>query len=131
MIFSTTSQLNIFLIFVFYGIIAGFISSFISIIFLKNYQKKLIKSLFLVAFYSFFSIIFVFLINFFNFGKFSIVLLSAFILGFALTKSLFKKLVVILQNSWYNILIRRLNKVLNRFKKTKEKQKKNEITNQS
>lgn len=130
MIFSTQSQLNAFLIFIFCGAIVGLCSAFLSIIFLRNYQKKIVKIVFSAIFYSFFGIFFVFLLNFFNFGKFSVVLVCAYIVGFRWIKNITKKLVVILQNSWYNKIIRTL-KAMSTKLKSKEKKTKNEISNES
>ena len=123
MIFSTLNQLNIFLIFVFGGILCEIIRSVFNTLFLINFQKKLTKTIFFFIFYSFFSIFFVFLINFFNFGKLSIVTIFAFVLGKQTTKFTIKKTVVILENLWYN----KIRKLLN----TKEKKTKNAKSIQS
>lgn len=114
MIFQTQNQLNCFFIFIFFGIITGIIFNISNLIFLKNYQKKLIKLILNTVFYSFFYIFFVFFINFFNFGNFSISLLLAYILGFTLSKRLSFKLIVLLKKKWYTII-----KLLIRNNKTK------------
>lgn len=106
MIFSTQHQLNVTLIFIFGGIIAGICSSFLAVVFLKKYQKNLIKNIFSSIFYMFFSVFFVFLLNFYNFGKFSFVLTCVYVFAFTLIKNLSKNLVVILQDSWYNTIVR-------------------------
>ena len=104
MIFYTKNQFNCFLIFLFFGIIFNLIYNLFSILILKKYQKKLKIIIFDSVFYSFLSIFLIFLINFLNFGKLSLVILLAFILGFITSNMLTKKLVVFFQNKWYNIL---------------------------
>ena len=121
MIFSTSSQVNTFLIFIFCGIIFEIFQSFISAIFLLNRQKNLIKSLFLCVFYVFFSVFFIILINFFNFGNFSITLTVATLIGKIVTNFCCKKSFVILENLWYTTL----------RKHTKEKKIKNAQSNQN
>ena len=123
MIFSTQLQLNNIFIFSFFGIIIGIILNCFSIIFLKNYQKNLKKTLLNIIFYCFFSVFLIFLINLFNFGKFSITPILAFVLNFLWITAVTKKLVVFLEKKWYNIL----NKL---FRKNKTKEQ-NEITNKS
>lgn len=121
MIFKTNLQLNCFLIFLFFGIIIGFISNCYDLIFLKNYQKKLKKIVFDCIFYVFFSIFYVFLINYFNFGHYSIALILSYIFGFWIAKTLLRKTVVILQSKWYNkinILIK--SKKIKKQRKTKK-----------
>lgn len=104
MIFSTFNQLNCFLIFIFFGALFGCFANVIFVIFLKEYQKNALKIIFDAIFYSFFAILFIFLINIFNFGKYSFVLLIAIILGFLFIQEVSKNLVVFLQNKWYNLL---------------------------
>ncbi len=130
MIFSTQSQLNCLLIFLFCGFICGIILSVLNIIFLKNYQKKLIKTLFDSVFCVFFCIFFIILLNFFNFGKFSIVLFLSFYLGKFWIQTLNKNLVVIFENSWYNKIKNIANQISSRFRKRNTKDK-NEISNKS
>lgn len=101
MIFNTLNQFNCFLIFLFFGIISNLIYSLFSILFLKNYQKKIKIIIFDTIFYSFLMIFLIFLINFLNFGKLSFSILLAFICGFLSLKILTKNLVVFLENKWY------------------------------
>ena len=107
MIFSTLNQLNCFLLFIFFGLIFVFFYNFASILFLKKYQKIFQKIIFDSVFFSFFSIFYVFLINFYNFGIFSITLILGYLFGFLWLKNLSKNLVVFLQEKWYNSLIKR------------------------
>ena len=102
MIFSTLNQLNCFILFIFCGIIFGIIYSIFSIVFLKKYQKIFQKIIFEGIFYTFFSIFYVFLINFYNFGKISYVLILAYGVGFVWLKKVLQKLVVFLTDKWYN-----------------------------
>ncbi len=113
MIFSTQNQFNCFLIFIFFGIILGVLFSIQNILFLRKNEKFIKKIILDCIFYMFFSIFFIILINFFNFGKFSLTLLLAFILGFETSKRLLLKTVVFLQNKWYNVV----NKFFKRSKK--------------
>ena len=122
MIFQTQNQIYCFFIFIFFGIILGLISILFFSFTLIKFQKNLIKTIFLTIFYSIFAIFFVILLNFFNFGKFNIVPLFAYIIGFLWIKQLLKNLLVIFQNKWYNIF----NKFLTKFKKSR-KQKTNEL----
>lgn len=110
MIFSTTNQLNCFLLFIFFGFIFGIFFQLFSILFLKKYQKIFQKIIFEGIFYTFFSIFYVFLINFFNFGKISYVLILGYLIGFLWCKKVSNNLVVFLQNKWYNVLNIRRNK---------------------
>ncbi len=109
MIFITLNQLNCFLLFLFFGIILGFVYQIFSVIFLKNFQKIYLKSIFNGIFCAFFGIFYVFFINFYNFGKYPPALLFAFLLGIFWVKKLCAKSVVFLQNKWYN-LFKRLTK---------------------
>lgn len=104
MIFSTLNQLNCFILFLFCGIILGIFYLIFSILFLKKHQKIFQKIIFEGIFYTFFSIFYVFLINFFNFGKISYVLIIGYILGFLWIKKVLQNLVVFLTNKWYNYL---------------------------
>ena len=101
MIFNTLSQLNLVVIFLFFGLICGFISIFYFAITSKNYNKNLINLIFNCIFYAFLSVFYVFLLIFFNFGKFSLILFAAFSLGFIWTKKLLNKLLVILEKKCY------------------------------
>lgn len=130
MIFSTYHQLNSLLIFLFCGLFAGLILSLLNIIFLKNYQKKLIKTIFNTVFYTFFCAFFIILLNFFNFGKFSLSLFSIFCFGKFWIQSLSKNLVVILENSWYNKVKKISIQIFSKFRKRNTKDK-NEISNKS
>lgn len=121
MIFETQNQLYCFFIFLFFGIVLGIISIIYFLFTLLNFQKKLLKNIFLTVFYAIFSVFFVFFINFFNFGKFEVAPLIAYLIGFIWIKTLFKNLLVILENKWYNTL----KKI---FKTKLRKQKNNEIS---
>lgn len=118
MIFQTQNQLNYFLIFIFFGFILGTIFNVYNLIFLKNYQKKLINLILGTVFYSFFCIFYVIFIIFFNFGNFSVTLFISYILGFIITKKRTFNLVVIFEKKWYTII-----KLL--FKKQQNKRKPN------
>ena len=126
MIFNTLSQLNSFFIFLFFGIIIGFISIVYFSITLKNHRKNLLNIIFDTIFYCFFSVFYVFLINFFNFGKFSLTLACVFILGFVWVKTVFKNLLVILENKCYNIFNKARERMLTSLKR-KQNQRKNKL----
>lgn len=130
MIFKTNTQTSNLAIFLFAGIIIGFLSLFYFLIFVKNFNKKSIKLIIFTVFYSFFTIFFVFLINFLNFGKLSFVLLSAYTIGYIWIKQLFKKSVVILEKRWYNVL-NRLSTKIKSLKNKKGKKKKYEQQKES
>ena len=102
MIYSTHNQLNCFFIFTFLGIIFSVIYNCLKILFLHKNSKNFKKITINCIFYSIFSIIFVILLNIFNFGLFSIVLLCATVLGFVWLNFTSKKLVVFLEVLWYN-----------------------------
>lgn len=119
MIFSSFNHVNCFLVFLFFGIIIGFINLIFSILFLKKYQKKFLNCIFDVFFYTFLSIFFIFLINIFNFGEFSFALILAFLLGFIWIKKACKNLFAFLSKKWYNVFIK-----LKSNKKHNEKHKK-------
>ena len=121
MIFQTNNQTTNLIIFLFCGIIVGLISIFYFLLFTQNFQKKSVNLIIFTIFYSFFTIFFIFLTNFLNFGKFSIVLLFSFLLGYVWVKQLVKKSVVILEKKWYTIL----NKLSLKIKALKKKGKKN------
>ena len=104
MIFSTQNQFNSFLIFIFVGLVFGLIFQILNLIFLKNYQKIFLKIIFDTVFFTFFSIFLVFLLNIFNFGKFSYTLCLATVLGFFTTKKLCKNLVALFETKWYNFI---------------------------
>ncbi len=104
MIFSSFNHLDCFLVFLFFGIILGFLGSLLSLLFLKKYQKKFIIYIFDTVFFTFFAIFFVFLINIFNFGEFNIPLVITYLLGFLWIKKVCKKMFAILEDKWYNIL---------------------------
>ena len=121
MIFFTLNQFNCFLIFIFFGIILNLIYNLFSILFLKNFQKKLKIIIFDTVFYSFFNIFLIFLINFLNFGNLSFTLLASSYLGFYLTKRLCKNLVVFLEKKWYTIVNKNYSKRKTRKCKQTEK----------
>ena len=104
MIFSTFNQLNCFLVFLFFGFLSGLFFNFISVLFLKNYQKKYIKPIFDTIFYTILTIFYVFLTIYFNFGEFSFALILSFLVGFVWVKNITKKMFVLFENKWYNIL---------------------------
>ena len=104
MIFSTLNQFNCFLLFLFFGVLFGFLYQAFSVLFLKKYQKIFQKIIFEGIFYTFFAIFYVFFINFYNFGEFSLSLILAMILGYLWIIMLSKKLVAFLQNKWYNAI---------------------------
>ena len=120
MIFQTQNQLNCIFIFLFFGIAIGVFSIFYFLFFAEKIQKKLIKSLIDIVFYSFFGVFFIFLINFFNIGYFSFSLLSSYIVGYKWIKFSLKNLVVILEQKWYT----RINNLLKKRKpKTNDRSK--------
>ena len=122
MIFQTQNQLNSLMIFSFAGIVIGLFSIIYFLFFTVIFQKKLIKNIIIAVFYAFFSIIFVILINLFNFGTFSLSLLASFISGLLLIRFSLKNLVVILEKKWYT-------KINNIFKKLKSNIKRKPKTN--
>ena len=107
MIFSTNNQLNCFLIFLFLGILTGLIFNFFFVVFLKKHQKNIKKIIFDTIFCLFFYVFYIFLINIFNLGIFSLSLLSAFSIGFFFEKKVSFNLVVFLENKWYNTIKRK------------------------
>ena len=123
MIFQTQHQLNILLIFLFFGFLFGLLNSIFNLIFLIKFQKNTIKILLNSVFYSFFFIFFIFLINLFNFGKFSLPLLFVFIVGLIVIKNSFSKLVVILQTKCYT--------KINKMKQSKRKNIPNDTSKKS
>lgn len=102
MIFSTLNQINCFILFLFFGFIFGIFFQIFSVLFLKKYQKIFQKIVFEGIFYTIFLTFLVFLLNFYNFGQFSLTLLAGYILGFLWLKKLTNNLVVFLENKWYN-----------------------------
>lgn len=106
MIFSTSHQLNILLIFVFFGAIFEIVNTTVKIFLFPLFKKKLIKIIKNTIIFSFFSIFFVFLINFFNYGNFSLSLLLSIIIGKALINLSCNKTFVVLQNLWYTMIIK-------------------------
>jgi len=130
MIFSTQHQLITTLIFVFCGILSGLILSTLNILFCINFYKKLLKNIINCILSLFFCIIFTYFLNFFNFGKFSLVLVFAYIFGFWLIKNLLKQLVVILENLWYN-KIKKIFKFKRKSNKHRGQNKEYEISIQS
>lgn len=120
MIFTSLNQLNIIFIFIFCGILIGFISSFVFIIFLKKHQKKLIKIIFDSIFYAFLSFFYVVLLNFLNFGKFSVSLLLSFIAGYKWSTTLLNKSVVFFERKCYNKFNNKMKSFYSLFKKRKK-----------
>jgi len=104
MIFSTLNQHACFFIFLFFGAIIGFIYSILKIIFLPKNNKNLIKNILNCIFFTIFSLFFVIILNFFNFGKLSCTLIVSYFLSFFAIVKLNKNLVVFLQNKWYNVI---------------------------
>lgn len=122
MIFSTFNQFNIFLIFIFFGFIFGFIYNLINIIFLLKFAKNLKKIIIFCCFYTVFCCFFVILLNLFNFGIVSPILIFAFVFGFFWCNKAIRNLVVFYENKWYNTI----NKIkILRRKKHASKSKKN------
>ena len=114
MIFSTFNQLNIFLVFLFFGIIFGLIANIFFTLNTINFSKNIKKTIINSIFYVIFAIFFVNFLIYFNFGKFSIILLSGYIFGYSFSKKTTKNLFAFLENKWYNLI------------KTKLRQNKNE-----
>lgn len=107
MIFATNLQLNCFILFIFFGVILGFIFNLFFVLFLKN-NSKLIKNIILnTIFCTFFCVFFVILLNLFNFGKLSLSLILAYLLGYFWVKKLTRNLVDKLSKKWYTLLQRR------------------------
>lgn len=131
MIFSSTNQVNILFIFCSAGIASAIFFAAFSIIFLKNYLKKIKKTLFFALFYAFYYVFFIILINFFNFGKFSLSLLISYILSFKLVELLLRNLVVIFEKRWYNKFIKITNSIRSTHKRKKDNKLKNENPIQS
>lgn len=119
MIFQTQNQVNNFLIFVFFGLIIGLISSIYFLIFFKNFQKIIVKNVLNLIFYTFFCIFYIFLTNIFNFGNFSLVLLFAYYLPYIFIKHITRKLVGVLEKKWYTIITNKLTFVKLKNKKGK------------
>ncbi len=93
MIFATNNQLNCFILFLFFGILIGIIFQLIFIIIFKK-NKKIWKNIIIdTIFCTIFLIVFDFLLNFYNFGKFSFVLIFAYLFGYFWIKKLSKKIV--------------------------------------
>ena len=113
MIFATQNQIYCFLIFIFVGLIFGLIAQILNIIFLKNYQKIFVKIIFDSIFYGFFSIFLVFLLNIFNFGKFTLTLIFACLIGFLWIKKLSQNLVALFENKWYTFIVSKLKRKQN------------------
>ena len=103
MIFSTFNQFTCFLIFLYFGIITSVLSQLFFMLFLKNYQKNVLKNVIFAINYAIFLIFFVILLNIFNFGQFSIVLILAYLFGYFWIKKLSNNLVVFLEKKWYNV----------------------------
>ena len=120
MIFSTFNQLNIFFIFLFFGIIFGLIANIFFSINLINFSKNIKKTIINSVFYIIFTIFFVNFLIYFNFGMFSIILLFSYIFGYIWIRKSSKKLFAFLENKWYNIIntIVRQNKNEHRSKKS-------------
>ena len=104
MIFPTQHQLNSCFLFLFFGFIAGFIYLIYFLIFYKIFHKKLIKTILFAVFYLFFCIFFIILINFFNFGKFSFLLISLYFASFTYFKHTLFKSFVFLKKKCYNLI---------------------------
>lgn len=101
MIFSTFNQVNIFLIFLFLGIIFGIVFLLFNILFLHKFLKNIKKIIINCIFYMFFSCIFVFFLNIFNFGDLNIFLILIYIVGFLWSKKVFENSLVFLKNKCY------------------------------
>ncbi len=123
MIFETTHQLNIFLIFIFFGIIIGLFSIIYFSFFAINFAKKIKKIILNCVFYSIFSVFFANLLFFYNFGTFSPTLLLSYIGSYLSVKFLTRKSVVLLEKKWYT--------TLNKLKRTKQKEAKHDQSKES
>lgn len=119
MIFQTQNQINCVLIFVFFGLIIGLISIIYFLLFLKNFQKITLKTIINTFFYAFFCIFYVFLINIFNFGKFSSTLFLSYFFSFVIFKRITCKSVGILEKKWYTIINNKLAFVKSKQKRNK------------
>lgn len=119
MIFSSLNQFNCSLLFLFIGITCGIIANLFSIIFLKKYQKNVIRIIFDSVFYVFFGILFIFSIVYFNFGIFSFTLLFMYILGIYWITILNHKIVVFFETKWYNHIKNKLSERKKRFSERK------------
>ena len=104
MIFSTNNQLSIFFVFLFWGFVFGIILQIFSIALIKKYLKIYQKIIFDSIFYSFLAIFFVILLNFYNFGRLSYVLIISYILAIFLINKLSNNLVDFISLKWYNFL---------------------------
>ena len=102
MIFSTFNQVNIFLIFLFFGFNFGIFSFLKNCINLLKKSKKIIKTLINTLFYVIFSMFFIFLINIFNFGIAQPFLLISYIVGNIWGFASSQKLLVFIKNKCYN-----------------------------
>ena len=101
MIFSTFNHLNIFLIFLFLGLIFGFIYLILNIIFLHCFSKNIIKNIINCIFYTFFTCFFNIFINIFNFGKINLTLITSCLVGYVWCLKVFKNLLVFYKNKCY------------------------------
>ena len=104
MIFLTNNQLNCFLLFLFFGILIGIIFQLIFVIILKKYKKIWQNIIIDTVFCTIFLIIFDFLLNFYNFGKLSLTLILAYLLGYFWICKLTKKTVDKCNKLWYTML---------------------------
>lgn len=124
MIFSTFNQINVFLIFLFNGIVFSIIFNLFSVFFLKFHQKTIQKCIFECIFYSFFGILFIFSINYFNFGEYSLILILAQIMAHVWTSKTINKSIVKLENKWYNHVMKLLHELKLERNSRKELKKK-------
>lgn len=118
MIFATFTQFNCFISFIFFGLIIGIFHTLFKIFFIPNlnrYNNKEIKKSkknFIIIqkicsetiFFTIFCVFFEILLNFFNFGKFSLSLFLAYFIGYFWINCSLKNLVALSQTLWYNIL---------------------------
>lgn len=118
MIFQTQNQLNSVLIFIFFGIVLGLVFSLINLIFLIKYLKNPIKTILNTIFYSFFGIFFAILLIFYNFGNFSLTLLTFFLIAFFISSKHTSKSLVFIEKRWYN-KFRQISNQFQRKRKTK------------
>lgn len=104
MIFSTFNQLNIFLVFLFFGIIFGLIANMFFTLNIINFSKNIKKTILNSIFYVIFAVFFVNFLIYFNFGKFSFVLLCGYVFGYLWSRNTSKNLFAFLENKWYNLI---------------------------
>lgn len=104
MMFQTQNQLNLFLIFIFLGIVFSTLFCVIKIFFSLKNRKNILKNVILAIFFAFFSIFFMFLLFFLNNGKSFVTLSLSTFCGFIWSNQSFSKIVVKLEKKWYTLI---------------------------